>query len=107
MRIHDLLLSTSEKDVPRYSRETAITRACLANQLLHGQDSILRDSVELLMERGLRKLDGSGEDVTWTTDLRLRIPSSVNIVMEQAEHYAAQVVQCFSCGRNIYLTSFI
>jgi hypothetical protein len=66
--------------------EDAVARAFMANTLLHGQDSIARESVELLLERGLRKVDkdDNGNDLyTWTSDLRLRIPSPVNLVIEQ------------------------
>lgn len=81
---------------PSYTFVDACGRAFLANQFIHGTDSITRSSVETMMSRGLRKVgvNKEGEDLfTWTTDLRLRIPTPFNVVLEQAEHYAERV-QC-------------
>ena len=81
---------------PSYTFEDACGRAFIANQFLHGTDSITRSSVETLMTRGLRKVgvNKDGKDIfTWTTDLRLRIPSPFNVVLEQVEHYAVGI-QC-------------
>ena len=48
------------------------------------------------MSRGLRKIGEreNGEELfTWSSDLRIRIPSPFNVVPEQVEQYAEQV-QC-------------
>ena len=81
MKLNALIANTPADRVPAYSREDAVARAFLANQLLHGQDSISREAVETLMERGLKEV-GDGK-YTWTTDLRLRIPSPFNLLEEQ------------------------
>ena len=65
----------------RYKKEDAVARAFVANQLMHGTDSISREAVEILMERGLKQLDDGS--YTWTSDLRRRIPSALNLVIEQ------------------------
>ena len=84
------------KEPPSYTFVDACGRAFLANQFIHGTDSISRSSVETMMSRGLKNVgvNKNGEDLfTWTTDLRLRIPTPFNVVPEQAEHYAENV-QC-------------
>ena len=84
------------KELPAYTFEDACGRAFLANQFLHGTDSITRSSVETIMSRGLRKVgtNKNGENMfTWTTDFRLRVPSPFHVVQEQVEHYAEQI-QC-------------
>jgi len=90
LEVHDTL--REKKRLPMYSFDDAVGRAYMANTLLHGQDSISRESVRLLMDRGLRKVDQNGESLfTWNADLRLRIPSPVNLTLEQCQHYAAQI----------------
>ena len=87
---------SNAKELPAYTFEDACGRAFLANQFLHGTDSITRSAVETIMSRGLRKVgtNKNGEDTfTWTTDFRLRVPSPFHVVQEQVEHYAAQI-QC-------------
>ena len=94
IEINDIL--NKEKEPPSYTFEDACGRAYIANQFLHGTDSITRSSVETIMSRGLRKVgvNNNGENLfTWTNDLRLRIPSPFNVLLEQAEHYAERV-QC-------------
>jgi len=94
IELNDKLSNTSEP--PSYTFLDACGRAFLANQFLHGTDSISRSSVETLMSRGLRKVgvNKDGEDLfTWTTDFRLRIPTPFNVVPEQVEHYAERI-QC-------------
>ena len=73
----------------RYGYEDAVQRAFLANQLIHGSDSISKESVEILMKRGLRQLEDGL--YTWNTDLRLRVPSFFNLLEEQAEHYVLNI----------------
>jgi len=89
MKYTDLLHNTPEGKIPRYSYEDAVQRAFLANQLIHGSDSISKESVKILMKRGLRQL-GDGL-YTWNTDLRLRVPSFFNLLEEQAEHYVSNI----------------
>ena len=94
IELTDKLSRTSEP--PTYTFVDACGRAFLANQFIHGTDSITRSSVETMMSRGLRKVgvNKNGEDLfTWTTDLRLRIPTPFNVVLEQVEHYAEKI-QC-------------
>ena len=94
IELNDKLTNTS--DPPSYTFLDACGRAFLANQFLHGTDSITRSSVEKIMSRGLRKVgvNKEGEDLyTWTTDFRLRIPSPFTVVFEQVEHYAERI-QC-------------
>ena len=58
----------------------------MANTLIHGADSVTKDSVETLMTRGLKKVSQNkdGEDMwTWRSDLRLRIPSAFNLTADQ------------------------
>ena len=73
----------------RYEQDDAVSRAFLANQLIHGTDSISKESAKILMERGLRRLDDGL--YTWNTDLRLRVPSFFNLLEEQAEHYVSNI----------------
>ena len=75
--------------LPSYEHDDAVARAFLANQLIHGTDSISRDSVNILMERGLRRMEDGL--YTWNTDLRLRVPSFFNLLEEQAEHYVSNI----------------
>ena len=94
IELNDKLSNTS--DPPAYTFLDACGRAFLANQFLHGTDSITRSSVETMMSRGLRKVgvNKNGEDLfTWTTDFRLRIPTPFTVVPEQVEHYAERI-QC-------------
>ena len=79
----------SENFTRRYEQDDAVSRAFLANQLIHGTDSISKESAKILMERGLRRLDDGL--YTWNTDLRLRVPSFFNLLEEQAEHYVSNI----------------
>ena len=68
----------------------AVARAYMANQFAHGQDSITQNGVETLMKRGLIEIEGS-DKVTWSADLRLRVPATFNALEEQVEHYATNI----------------
>lgn len=77
------------RKVPTYDYIDAVARAFMANQFAHGQDSITQESVETLMKRGLIEV---GDKVTWSADLRLRIPATFNALEEQVEHYATNII---------------
>ena len=62
----------------------------MANQFAHGQDSITQKGVETLMKRGLLEIEGS-DKVTWSADLRLRVPATFNALEEQVIHYATNI----------------
>jgi len=93
IKVMDKMASSPE---PLNTYEDCVARAFMANQLIHGLDSISRSSVETLMERGLRKVktdEKTGQDLyTWTADFRLRIPSPFKVGLEQVEHFAEQIV---------------
>merc|ERR1712242_652890 len=64
--------------VPTYDYIDAVSRAFMANQIIHGQGSIKQESVETLMKRGLIKV---GDDkYTWSADLRLRVPPAFHLL---------------------------
>ena len=51
------------------------------------------ESVRVLMRRGLRRveLEGEGERVTWTADLRVRVPFIQMQTHQVVEAYCSQV----------------
>jgi len=76
--------------VPTYSFEDACGRAFMASNLINGLGSITKESVETLMKRGLVKTaDNAG--YTWSADLRLRIPTTFNMVQEVTKEFGARV----------------
>jgi len=87
VRINKILLSGN---IPSYKFEDACGKAFMATNILNGLGSITQESVETLMARGLNKVPGKDE-FTWSHDLRLRIPTSFNLVQEVAEEYASQI----------------
>lgn len=82
----------SSQKIPTYNFEDACGRAFMANNLINGLGSISKEAVETLMERGLVKVPGSNDEYTWSHDLRLRIPTTFNLVQEVAEEYASKIV---------------
>jgi hypothetical protein len=79
--IHEKLAKAASHPPPSYDYMDAVARVYMANAMLHGTDSVTKEAVQTLMKRGLRKTqDGK---YTWTTDLRLRIQSPFNVVLEQ------------------------
>jgi len=81
----------SSQKIPTYNFEDACGRAFMASNLINGLGSITKESVEILMERGLVKVPGSPDTYTWSHDLRLRIPTTFNLVQEVAEEYASKI----------------
>ena len=77
------ILADGDKRVPEYEWVDAVGRAFMANYIVHGEGGISKESVELLMERGLKKIEGKENRYTWAADLRLRVTSPFNIVLEQ------------------------
>ncbi|TRY79156.1 hypothetical protein TCAL_16122 [Tigriopus californicus] len=88
LKIHETL-SNPNLTPPTYEWADAVGRAHIANQLMHGTDSIFRESVEVLMKRGLREVEPG--KFTWNSDLRLRIPSPVHLVIDQVEQMATNI----------------
>ena len=82
-------MADKSKNPPEYTYEDAIARAFMANQMLNGLNSITKEAVEILMRRGLKKL--ANGKYTWNSDLRLRIPSPMNVCTEQIEHYVSKI----------------
>jgi len=76
--------------VPTYTFEDACGRAFMASNLINGLGSISKESVETLMTRGLVKT-GDGSGYTWSADLRLRIPTAFNMVLEITEEFGSRV----------------
>merc|ERR1712059_220166 len=63
-----------------------------ATNFMNGMGSVTKESTEILMRRGLTKVEGPDEErYTWTADLRLRIPTAFNMVQEVAEEYCSKV----------------
>lgn len=78
--------------VPSYSFEDACGKAYMATNFMNGMGSVTKESTEILMRRGLTKVEGPDEErYTWTADLRLRIPTAFNMVQEVAEEYCSKV----------------
>ncbi|XP_023345890.1 serine hydrolase-like protein [Eurytemora carolleeae] len=75
--------------IPYYNFEDACGRAFMASNIINGLGSITKKSVETLMSRGLVEVPDKG--FTWTHDLRLRIPTMFNMVLEVAEEYASKI----------------
>ena len=76
--------------VPKYVYIDAVARAYMANQFAHGNDSITQASVETLMKRGLIEVEGTNK-VTWSADLRLRVPATFNALEEQVMFYSSNI----------------
>ena len=85
----DLARKSASHKLPTYSLEDAVGRAFTANRLIHGEGSISRESVEKLLQRGLREVEPG--KFTWRADLRLRMTSPVNLVLDQVEHVASKI----------------
>jgi len=83
-------LSKAGQEEPTYEYIDAVARAFMANKYLNGDDSITQESVEILMNRGLKK-SGSEGKFTWTADLRLRVPAAFSALEEQVLHYASRI----------------
>jgi len=75
--------------VPEYTFEDACGRAFMAANIMHGLGALTKESVELLMSRGLVKTEN--DMYTWASDLRLRIPITFNMVQEVIEEYASNI----------------
>jgi len=78
-------------NLPSYTYEDACGRAFMANNIINGLGSITKESVETLMSRGLVPAPDKPGEFTWSHDLRLRIPTTFNLVQEVAEEYASKV----------------
>jgi len=77
--------------IPYYNFEDACGRAFMAANILGGLGSLTKESVEILMKRGLVKHPDKDDLYTWSADLRLRIPTTFNMVQEVAEEYASKI----------------
>jgi len=80
----------SSGKVPVYTFEDACGRAFMASNILNGLGAMTKESVEILLSRGLVEVPGSG-GYTWSHDLRLRIPTAFNLVQEVAEEYGSRI----------------
>lgn len=85
MKIHKKMESP---EVPTYNFEDACGQAFMASNIINGLGSISKESVQTLMTRGLREVEGG---YTWSADLRLRIPTAFNMVQEVTEEYGGKV----------------
>lgn len=106
LKIHATLANPDLKP-PTYEWADAIGRAHIANQLMHGTDSIFRESVEILMKRGLREVEPG--KFTWNSDLRLRIPSPVHLVIDQVNisMFLQNILDCFGLDFNLEKKVFL
>lgn len=77
--------------IPYYNFEDSCGRAFMAANILGGLGSITKESVEVLMARGLVPHPKNEDLYTWSADLRLRIPTTFNMVQEVAEEYASKI----------------
>eukprot|EP00088_Acartia_fossae_P016068 TRINITY_DN18964_c0_g1_i10.p1 TRINITY_DN18964_c0_g1~~TRINITY_DN18964_c0_g1_i10.p1 ORF type:complete len:357 (-),score=60.89 TRINITY_DN18964_c0_g1_i10:152-1183(-) len=77
--------------IPYYNFEDSCGRAFMAANVLGGLGSITKESVEILMKRGLVKHPEKEDLYTWSADLRLRIPTTFNMVQEVAEEYGSKI----------------
>jgi len=75
--------------IPTYSYEEACERAFQATNSINGEGSITMESVQVLMKRGLKEVEEG--KVTWTADLRLRVPFIQMQSHQVAEAYCSQV----------------
>lgn len=80
----------ASQQIPAYSFEDACGRAFMAANIINGLGSITQKSVETLMSRGLVPAP-DGVNYTWSADLRLRIPTTFNMVQDLVEEYASKV----------------
>ncbi len=75
--------------IPSYPFEECVDRALMGNWFINGENSISRESVVLLLRRGLRET--SPGQFTWRADLRLRVPSPFNMTVDQVEHLVERI----------------
>jgi len=87
--IHKKLSSGGK--IPYYNYEDSCARAFMAANILGGLGSITKESVEILMKRGLVEHPDDPDLFSWSADLRLRIPTTFNMVQEVAEEYASNI----------------